>query len=196
VSNAKLSARSALDIAKSASRSLVSLDVLDDMSVVWIAARKGQTVELIRRISELHGVTLPSNPRLVKSRSGFDFIGAGPDQWLAIAPATAAGLDLAHVLAGQLQGLASVADQTDARTLVRVSGEKARDTLAKGLPIDLHPRVFPEGAVAITHADHIGVIVWRPDESDAFVLACSRSYSDSFWRWLTESAAEHGLAVF
>ena len=194
MSNAKLSARSALDIAKSASRSLVSIDVLDNMNVVWIAARKGQTSALVKRIDELHGVTLPSNPRLAKSSSGVDFIGAGPDQWLAIAPA-AAGLDLATVLADQLHGLASVADQTDARTLVSVSGEKARDTLAKGLPIDLHPRAFPEGAVATTHAAHIGVILWRPIGSDSFIIACSRSYSDSFWRWLTESAAEHGLAV-
>ena len=194
MSNAKLSARSALDIAKSASRSLVSIDVLDNMSVVWIAARTDRISALLLRINELHGVTLTSSPRLAKSRSGVDFIGAGPDQWLAIAPA-ASGLDLATVLADQLQGLASVADQTDARTLVSVSGEKARDTLAKGLPIDLHPRAFPEGAVAITHAAHIGVILWRPIGSDSFILACSRSYSDSFWRWLTESAAEHGLAV-
>lgn len=194
MSNAKLTARSALDIAKSASRSLVSVEVLDDMSVAWIAARKGQTSTLATRVNELHGVTLPSNPRLVTSRSGVDFIGAGPDQWLAIAPA-AAGLDLAVVLTDQLQGLASVADQTDSRTLVRVSGEKARDTLAKGLPIDLHPRAFPEGSVATTHAAHIGVVLWRPIGSNTFILACSRSYSDSFWRWLTDSAAEHGLVV-
>lgn len=194
MSNAKLTVRSALDIAKSASRSQVSIDVIEGSSVVWLAARKGQTGALVTRVNELHGVTLPSNPNMATSRSGIEFVGTGPEQWLAIAPATA-GVELAAVLAGQLQGLASVADQTDARTLVRVSGDKARDTLAKGLPIDLHPRAFPEGAVAITHAAHIGVILWRPIGSDSFLLACSRSYSASFWRWLTESAAEHVFAV-
>ena len=192
--NAKLEPLSALDAAKSASRSHVAIEVLDGLCVVWIAARKGQSGALAARINELYGVLLPTNPRVALSSGGIEFLGAGPDQWLAIAPAKDSQ-DLASVLAGQLQGLASTAGQTDARTLIRVSGDKARDTLAKGLPIDLHPRAFPEGAVATTHAAHIGVVLWRPIGSDSFILACSRSYSDSFWRWLTEAAAEHGLAI-
>ncbi len=194
MSKTNLFAKSALDAAKSASRSHVALEVLDGLSIVWIAARNGQSGALDTRVSELYGVTLPKYPRLAHARSGIDFVGAGPDQWLAIAPATM-GSDWAAILTGQLQNLASVADQTDARTLVRVSGNKARDTLAKGLLIDLHPRAFPEGAVATTHAAHIGVILWRPIGADSFIIACSRSYSDSFWRWLTHSAAEHGLVV-
>jgi methylglutamate dehydrogenase subunit D len=194
VPNANLIARSALDTAKSASRSHVAVEVLDGISVIWIAARRGQAGALAARVNELHGVSLPSNPRLAMSSSGIEFLGAGPDQWLAITPANDSQ-DLASKLAGQLQGLASVADQTDARTLIRVQGEKARETLAKGLPIDVHARAFPEGAVATTHAAHIGIVIWRPVGSDSFILACSRSYSGSFWRWLTEAASEHGLAV-
>ena len=194
MSKTSLIATSALDAAKSARRSHVLIDVLDNVSVVWIAARKGQSGALATRVNKLYGVTLTSSPRLVTSQGGVSFLSAGPDQWLAVAT-MATGLDLATILADQLQGLASVADQTDARTLVCVSGDKARDTLAKGLPIDLHPRAFLEGAVATTHAAHIGVILWRPIGSDSFIIACSRSYSDSFWRWLTESAAEHGLVV-
>ncbi len=194
MSNTKLEPRSALDSAKSASRSHVEIKVLDGISVVWIAARKGQTAALVARVNELYGVSLTLNPRLASSTGGIEFLGIAPDQWLAIAPAKDSH-DPASKLAGQLQGLASIADQTDARTLIRVSGAKARDTLSKGLAIDLHPRALPEGAVAVTHAAHIGVILWRPIGSDSFMLACSRSYSDSFWHWLTEAAAEHGLAV-
>lgn len=192
--NAKLIARSALDAAKSASRSHVAIEVLEGSSVVWIAARKGQSGALAARVSELYDISLPTNPRVALSSGGIEFLGAGPDQWLAIAPSKDSH-DLASKLTGQLQGLASIADQTYARTLIHVHGEKARDTLAKGLPLDLHPRAFPEGAVATTHAAHIGVVLWRPIGSDSFILACSRSYSDSFWRWLTEAAAEHGLAI-
>ncbi len=194
MSNTKLEPLSALDSAKSASRSHVAVEVLNGQSVVWIAARKGQTAALVTRINELYGVSLPSSPSLATATSGIEFLGTAPNQWLAIAPA-ADSVDLASVLAGQLQSVASVADQTDARTLIRVSGDKARDTLAKGLTIDLHPRAFPDGSAATTHAAHIGIILWRPIGSDSFILACSRSYSDSFWRWLTELAAEHGLAV-
>ncbi len=111
MSNAKLEPLSALDAAKSASRTHVAIEVLDGLCVVWIAARKGQSGALVTRVNELYGVSLPSNPRLATSRSGIDFLGTGPEQWLAIAPA-ADSLDLASVLAGQLHDLASVADQT------------------------------------------------------------------------------------
>lgn len=192
--NANLTARSALTAAKSASRSHVAIEVLDGLSVVWIAARKGQSSALAARVQELYGVSLPTNPRVARSSSGIEFLGASTDQWLVVANA-GDGRDFAADLASQLNGLASVAGQTDARTLIRVSGGKARDTLAKGLSIDLHPRAFPEGTVATTQAAHISVVLWRPIGSDSFMLACSRSYSDSFWRWLTEAAAEHGLTI-
>jgi sarcosine oxidase subunit gamma len=64
------------------------------------------------------------------------------------------------------------------------------------VPIDLHPKAFPAGAAAITHAAHIGVILWRPDETDRFVLGSARSYSVSLWHWLMESAAEFGTSVY
>ena len=37
-------------------------------------------------------------------------------------------------------GVAAVSDQSDARLVLRVSGPRVRDVLAKGVPVDLHPR--------------------------------------------------------
>jgi sarcosine oxidase subunit gamma len=93
--------------------------------------------------------------------------------------------------------VASVSDQSDGYTLIRLSGACVRDTLAKLIPIDVHARAFQAGQVASTVAAHIGVTLWRlPDESDqapVFELLMFRSLTRSFWHALAEAAAEHGF---
>ncbi len=122
---------------------------------------------------------------------------AGPSQWLVYA-LDENGRDLELELRAKLGATASVADQSDARTFVRVAGPASRATLAKLLPIDVHASAFPAGSAAITHAAHIGVLVWRSDKPrspDCFMVACPRSYAGSFWHTLLESAAEFGISV-
>ncbi|MEQ1715135.1 MAG: sarcosine oxidase subunit gamma family protein [Hyphomicrobium sp.] len=194
MSDPSLIARSALATSLAASRAEVTIEAAGDLAIAHIAARKGQSAALIERLASSHGVAPPTTPKFTAG-ADLSFVWAGPEQWLAIAQ-HGNRRDLEAELAGQLKGFASVTDQSDARTFVRVSGPKSRATLAKGLPIDLHPRAFPAGAAAITHAAHIGVIVWRPDDSDTFMLGCARSYSVSLWSWLMESAAEYGASVY
>ena len=82
------------------------------------------------------------------------------------------------------------------RTAIRCSsaqGPKVRETLAKGVPVDLHPDHFSNHA-AVTMVAHIGVIMWQSGQ-DRFTLAVFRSYSGGFWHWLSASAAPSGLVV-
>jgi len=102
---------------------------------------------------------------------------------------------LAVDLAAKLQGLASVSDQSGGRTVLRIGGSRARDVLAKGLPIDLDPRAFHLGSAATSAISHIGVQLWQADDTRSYDIAIFRSLSESFWRWLTTSAAEFGYEV-
>jgi sarcosine oxidase subunit gamma len=70
-----------------------------------------------------------------------------------------------------------------------------RDALAKGCPIDLHPRAFAAGNAAITVIAHIGIHLWRLPFDDGLYVALFRSMAGSFWSWLHASAAEFGLEV-
>jgi sarcosine oxidase subunit gamma len=70
-----------------------------------------------------------------------------------------------------------------------------REALAKGCPIDLHPRAFAAGAAAATVIGHIGVNLWRLPSDDGLHLAVFRSMAGSFRSWLHASAAEFGLEV-
>jgi sarcosine oxidase subunit gamma len=140
-----------------------------------------------------YGVNLPDGSAVGQGPE-VSFVGYGPGQWLAVSEALA-GDGLARDLAQRLKGLASISDQSGGRTVLRVSGPRARDVLAKGLPIDLHPRAFAPGSAATSAIALMGVQLWQIDDRPSYDIALFRSLSASFWRWLASSAAEFGYEV-
>lgn len=166
----------------------LAVEPRENLTIASVAASKGKKDALVAAIRAAYGVDLPARPVRVEG-VGIAFIWAGPDQWLAVAD-RGQNRDLEIELKAPLAGLASVVDHSDGRVVVRISGDRARDVLTKGMPIDLHPRAFRTGDVAITHASHIGTILWQLDEKPTYEVALFRSYVDSFAHWLFDSAAE------
>jgi methylglutamate dehydrogenase subunit D len=166
----------------------VSIAVRDDLTMASFAAAKGKTDALKAAILKAYGVQLPETPERVHGKD-IAFIWYGPEQWLAVAE-RGEKRDIEQELKPLLAGLASVVDQSDGRAVVQISGPHARDVLAKGLPIDLHPRAFKANGVAITHASHIGIILWQTDAAPTYEIAMFRSFADSFTHWLFDAAAE------
>jgi methylglutamate dehydrogenase subunit D len=163
------------------------------LGLATMASRKGKAEALKEAAASAYGVQVPSDSRVVQGPH-VSFVGYGPGQWLAVSESLA-NEALARDLAGKLQGLASISDQSGGRTVLRISGPKAREVLAKGLPIDLDPRAFPLGSAATSAISHMGVQLWQSDGTRSYDVAIFRSVSASFWRWLTASAAEFGYVV-
>jgi sarcosine oxidase subunit gamma len=161
------------------------------LGLATLAARKRAPLRVAVKAS--YGVDLPDGSSIVHGPN-VSFIGYGPGQWLAVSESLA-GEALARDLAQRLKGLASVSDQSGGRTVLRISGTRARDVLAKGLPIDLDPRSFPLGSAATSTISLMGVQIWQTDDTRSYDIAVFRSVSASFWRWLTASAAEFGCEV-
>jgi heterotetrameric sarcosine oxidase gamma subunit len=74
---------------------------------------------------------------------------------------------------------AYLSDQSDSWVMLRLSGEKAREALARICSIDLHPAVFKPGSVTRTSMEHMGVIIVCEAENQ-YTLMALRSYADSF----------------
>ena len=163
------------------------------LGLATVACRKGQADSLKAAIANVYGVELPDSSRAAKGPK-VGFIGTGPGQWLAMSEGLGAEA-LARDLAQRLAGLASISDQSGGRTVIRVSGPRARDVLAKGLPIDLDPRAFPLGSAATSVIALMGVQLWQTEDTRSYDIAMFRSVSQSFWRWLTASSAEFGYEV-
>ena len=56
-------------------------------------------------------------------------------------------------------------DVSAQRTTLRLRGEHARDLLAGGCSLDLHPRVFGRGAAAQTLLGQAGVVLMALDDT-------------------------------
>lgn len=171
----------------------VTLSERVNLGISSVMARKGRESALRDAVQAACGVTLPDTSRLVAGPSA-GFIGTGPGQWLAVSERLANGA-LAADLSAKLKGLASITDQSDGRAVIRIAGPRARDVLAKGLPIDLHPSVFTPGSAATSIIALMGVTLWQVDAVPAYDMAVFRSLAGSFWKWLADSAAEFGCAV-
>jgi methylglutamate dehydrogenase subunit D len=166
----------------------------DGLGLASVLARKGRFAPLAERIRKHFGIELPRGPRRIVSGAAA-FAGIGPEAWLATSED--GGNAFASFLKQAIGDVAAVADQSSGYAILRLTGPKLREALAKILPIDLHSRVFQPGDVASTTASHVGATLWRlQDATDGlpvFEIAVFRSFASSFWHSLASSAAEFGL---
>ncbi len=112
-----------------------------------------------------------------------------PETWLVIAPRGPEGA-LARRLAQAAAGAGSVVDQSHGKTRLRLAGGHARQVLAKGCRLDLHPSVFGPGRAAATQMAQVAALLLQRDDTPAYELVVGSSYAVPFLEWLTESAAE------
>jgi heterotetrameric sarcosine oxidase gamma subunit len=168
----------------------VTLTELTGLSLAAITLRGNQTAALSAAIERELGVPPPVRPGRT-SHGTVAFVWSGCDQWLAIG---ASADNLVRRLSSCAGALGSVTDLTGARTLLRISGPRARDGLMKVVPIDLDESAFTTGSAAVTVAEHIPVQLWQIDASPSYEIACPRSYGVSLWKALTLSFAEYGYS--
>ena len=162
-----------------------------DLEIATVMSR-GDDRALAAKIHGEFGLPLPSTPRRV-SNGIKALVGIGPGVWLAVFQE--AGPLMASELASSLAGLASVADQTSAYAVLRISGAFAREVLSRGAFIDFDPSVFGPGSAAVTTISHIGVTIWQIDETPTFEIALFRSFADSFWHWMTTTCTALGVGL-
>jgi sarcosine oxidase subunit gamma len=162
-----------------------------DLAMATVMSRDDDRA-LATKIHSEFGLPLPSTPRRV-SNGVNALVGIGPGVWLAVFQG--AGPLMASELASSLAGLASVADQTSAYAVLRISGASAREVLSRGAFIDFDPSVFGPGSAAVTTISHIGVTIWQIDETPTFEIALFRSFADSFWHWMTTTCTALGIGL-
>jgi len=170
----------------------VVIEEVTNLAFASVTAKREKRFALINAVNTAFGIVLPDGPRRV-TRGHMTFAGVGPDQWIASADGADA-VGFAPRVRGRIGPFAAVSDQSDARLVLRVSGERVRDVLAKGVPVDLHPKAFEPGDVACTVVGYINTQIDMLDEA-TYQLAAPRSMAGSFWSWLTASAAEFGYEV-
>ena len=135
------------------------------------------------------GCRPPADPNTVARSTEYDVLWLGPDEWLvrSIGPVQAGVLEakLAEAVRGSY---AAAVDVGSGYTVVEISGQCVRDVLARGCPLDLHPRVFKPGHCAQSHYFKASIVL-VPTGNDVYEIVVRRSFADYFVRIMLDAAA-------
>ncbi len=147
-------------------------------------------------VRKAFGFPLPWDPNTASSAGGRSALWLGPDEWLIVGGEGEESL-LSRVLHTALgDSFGAIVDVSGNRTVVELSGPAARDVLAHGCPLDLHPRRFGPGRCAQTLLAKAQVIIQQVNETPTFHLYVRSSYAWYVAEWLLDAMTEYvGLAV-
>lgn len=141
------------------------------------------------------GVALPTAPNTTAGDDARTVLWLGPNEWL-IVTLPGAEDETAEALRAALAGHhVAVTDVSEGRTVIALAGRHARDVLAKGCPIDVHPRVFAPGHCAQSTYGKANVLVHQTSAAPAYDIYVERSFADYLWACLEDAAEEYGLAI-
>jgi sarcosine oxidase, subunit alpha len=143
--------------------------------------------------------------RAARDGPGALVTGCGPGEWLVLG-SVGDGLGLRQRLeeaAGRVAGeeLVSVLDLTHGRALVRMSGTRAADVLAKLCAVDLADLSTPNGTAFRSSVAKLVTDVVRDDQERAsgrvpsYLLHCDRSYGQYLVDALLDAGAEFGIGT-
>ena len=155
------------------------------LALVQVLARRGAA----RAVAEQLG--LDPAPGRASPIAGGTALWLAPGAWLLVGDEQADDA-LYQSLRARLQEIAAVVDQSHGLAVLRLAGRCAREVLAKGCRLDLHPREFRPGMCAQTAIEQIGVLLHQLDERPTYDLFVSAGYAVDFLEWLTASAAAFG----
>lgn len=142
----------------------------------------------VRAFEQVVGCRPPVKPNTVARGADHDVLWLGPDEWLVRSNGAVAAGALEAKLAQAVQGLyAAAVDVGSGYTVVEVSGARARDVLARGCPLDLHPRVFGVGQCAQSHYFKASITL-VPTGDDSYDIIVRRSFADYFCRIMLDAA--------
>ncbi|MBX2868261.1 MAG: hypothetical protein KTR18_06275 [Acidiferrobacterales bacterium] len=161
----------------------VTLSVVKDLQLIQVAAWPDSMDEVGQMLAEQVGANTIASPGKSISGSTGSMLRVEPFKWWLL------GSDAPDLSAEQ----GATLDLSHSRTRVRVVGDEAVALLNRLLPLDLRESQFPEGSVASSAIHHVGVTLWRSEQS--YELFIPRGFAVSVWEVLFESALQFGVEV-
>jgi len=146
-------------------------------------------------VKSVTGVDVPVKPNTTARDGDFHILWLGPTEWWVV---TTSGTeeklaaDLRQAFTGQH---AAVIDVSESRTVITLSGAKARDVLARGCSLDLHPRVFGPGQCAQTGLTKANILLDLIDGTPTFDIYVLKSFADYLWQWFWLVGRDYKMAI-
>jgi sarcosine oxidase subunit gamma len=149
-----------------------------------------ERLQVLKALAGRRGLTLPARGRVAGARDTL-MLCVRPQRWLFLSPSAAAGLAVTHWQEASA-GVAAAVDLSSALLALYVAGPKARDALARGCRLDLHPAAFPSGTTTATLIAQVSAIIAALP--CGFLLLTPATTGRHFRDWLSAAARPFGLA--
>jgi sarcosine oxidase, subunit gamma len=141
--------------------------------------------------AEALGVALPAVATYAEN-GDTTAIWLGPDEWLVTTRSSTGEEFEARLREAIAPHGGAAVDVSGQRTTLRLSGSHARDVLAKGCALDLHPKVFGVGSAAQTMLGQAGIVLLALDDGACdFRVLVRSSFARYVVAWLLDAMAEY-----
>ncbi|WP_337659756.1 sarcosine oxidase subunit gamma [Anderseniella sp. Alg231-50] len=177
-----------LDGSHDAAELSISISEVADRGMIDLRGEAG-SVKFRQAAKTALGIDLPLKPRSTAVKGDVTVLWLSVDQWLVCCPRNKAA-GLVDKLRKNLDTLHSlVVDVSDARAIIRLEGDNAREVMMKGSSIDFTLPDYKTGLVrrlvfaeiaALAH-----IVTDKPCTIDIYVF---RSFADYTWKWIEATA--------
>ncbi len=162
------------------------LSIAESPVAVSLLRVRSPDAGLTTALGDAFGLEWPTRPNTV---------GEGRVRVAWLAPGEWALFDAAEVLAAPVaaalgERLHHLSDVSAGRRLWRVEGERARELLAKGCGLDIHPRSFPPGSCAQTVLAQVAILLIAPGGDGAFSIIADATLAAHLRLWFAEAVQE------
>lgn len=161
----------------------------------WNVQGDARRQEFLGAVRNVYALSLPTTPNTTMRAGALTALWLAPASWLVVASDESIAADFETRRDAINAAGGALFDVTASRVAWTLAGPNAATVLAKGCPLDFHPRAFVDGACAQSVFGHINALFYRRAASSVFTVMVARSLARDAWHRLCQSAAQYGYDV-
>ena len=165
------------------------------VAAAWNVQGDPDHLPFVVEAQRVFGLALPMTPNTIAKSAELTALWLGPSSWLLVTGGASplvdfnARRDALNAVGGALF------DVSASRVAWTLSGPRATAVLAKGCPLDFHPRAFPANTCAQSLVGHVNALFIKHDDAPTFTVMVARSFASDAWASLLNAAAGYGVEV-
>ena len=167
-------------------KDLLKISELKNLSIIQVVQYKRSKIN-INEI-KIDGLEIPKQSSKVISKKETRILWSAPRTWLILST----NEDFIDIVKKNCkESDFAITDISHSRAVIQIKGLQAREILKKGSPINFNEFIINKCAGSVFHGISI-IIDMVSDDPDTFNLLVLRSFGESFYHHITDSALEIG----
>lgn len=174
----------------------VSLREVTGRDLVQVGVWRETLGAVAAKLERELGTAMPSNTRQASGSEQISAFMVAPDKFWITGPLALGLHDKLGAVIPAAEGV--VTELGHSRTVLRVSGPRSRDLIARHVAVDLHPGVFPPGSFASSGIHGVGVMLHYARDfagGAVFDIYMPRTFALSLFEGIAETAEPFGYTL-